>query len=58
MGIKTEELKIVAKYNSSSSLLNWVFSIHRKILRKKQYESVFVFKPQMVSGDLPPAEYV
>ena len=57
LGIKAEELKIVAKYNAAPSFLNWVFSIHRKILGKKQYESVFVFKPHMVCGDLPPAEY-
>ncbi|MCS2609284.1 hypothetical protein [Halomonas dongshanensis] len=57
LGIKAEELRIVAKYSASPSLLNWIFSIHRKILRKKQYKSVFVFKPQMVCGDLPPAEY-
>ncbi len=57
LGMKTEELKIIAKYNASPSFLNWIFSIHRKILGKKQYESNFVFKPQMVCGDLPPAEY-
>lgn len=58
LGIKTDELIIVAKYNSSPSFLNWIFSIHKKILRRKQYESKFVFKPQMVCGDLPPAEYI
>ena len=57
LGIKTDELQIVAKYNAPPSLLNWIVSMYKRLFGKKQYESKFVFRPTMVCGDLPPAEY-
>lgn len=58
LGIKTESLQIVAKYNGPKTIINWFLSIHRRAFGKKQYESKLIFKPAMVCSDLPPAEYV
>ncbi|MCF6255420.1 MAG: hypothetical protein L3J98_05685 [Gammaproteobacteria bacterium] len=57
LGIKSDSFQITAKYNAPKSMLNWLFSLHRRIFGKKRYETKFIFKPAMVCGDLPPAEY-
>ena len=56
-GIKTDSLQIVAKYNGPNTIKNRLLS-RKRLFGKKQYESKFVFKPGMVCGDLPPAEYM
>jgi len=58
IGIKSDHLQIVAKYNGPQTFINRILSFHTRIMGKKQYESKFIFKPEMVlCGDLPPAEY-
>lgn len=57
-GIKEENISVVVSYNASSSWLNYLLRLHRRIRGKKQYETRFTFNPKTVCTDLPPVEYV
>lgn len=57
-GIKDENFSVVVSYNASSSWLNYLLHLHRRIRGKKQYETRFAFNPKTACTDLPPVEYV
>lgn len=57
VGLKSENLTISARYNAGPGVLNWFLSVPYKLLKKKRFNTESKFSPQLVAGDLPPAEY-
>ncbi|WGY77244.1 hypothetical protein [Aeromonas caviae] len=58
LGLKAESLTITMEYDAPPGMLNWFLSLPRKVCGKKRFAKVFSFSPEIVAGDLPPAEYV
>ena len=57
LGLKEDKLVITISYDPPKSLLNSVLTLASRFLKKKHYTTQFKFTPQMVAGDLPPANY-
>ena len=57
IGLKNESFTIVMEYDSGKGLLNWFLSLPSKIRGRRRFRAEYTFFPQLVMGDLPPAEY-
>lgn len=57
LGMKKQSLSITIEYDSPKGILNWISSIPSKLRGKRRFRASFKFLPQMVAGELPPAEY-
>lgn|SRR4030043_429955 len=57
IGLKKKSLTITMEYDAPKGLLNWILSIPSKLRGKRRFSETYTFSPQMVAGDLPPAEY-
>lgn len=57
IGLKNESFTIVMEYDSGKGLLNWFLSLPTKVRAKRRFKVRYTFFPQLVTGDLPPAEY-
>jgi hypothetical protein len=55
---KTESFTITMEYDSGKGILNWLLSLFTKIRGKRRFRDEYTFSPNLVSGDLPPIEYV
>ncbi len=58
IGFKDESFTITIEYDSGKGLLNWLFSLYSRFKDKRRFCSEYTFFPQLVTGDLPPAEYL
>ena len=56
-GLKKSKFTIVVEYDAAGGILNWLFSLPNKIKGKRRFRTEYIFYPQMVDGELPPAEY-
>jgi len=56
-GVKSESFTIVMEYDSGKGLINYFLSLPSKVRGKRRFRSEYTFFPQLVTGDLPPAEY-
>lgn len=57
IGLKTESFTIVMEYDSGKGLMNWFLSLPSKLRRKQRFKAEYTFFPQLVMGEVPPAEY-
>lgn len=57
IGMKKDSFTIVMEYDSGKGILNWVLSLWSKIRGKRRFREEYTFSPNLVAGDLPPAEY-
>ena len=57
LGMKKQSLTITMEYDAPKGLINWILSIPSKLRGKRRFRETYTFSPQMVAGDLPPAEY-
>ena len=57
LGIKKESFTISIEYDSGKGILNWVMSLPSRMRGKRRFRDDYTFFPQLVTGDLPPAEY-
>lgn len=57
LGLKKQDFTITAHYDAPPGAINWLMSIPSKIRKKKRFITTYTFSPQLVEGDLPPAEY-
>lgn len=57
LGLKKQKLTITASYDAPPGILNWLLSIPSKLRKKKRFTTTYTFFPQLIEGDLPPAEY-
>jgi hypothetical protein len=57
LGMKKQSLTIAIEYDAPKGILNWISSIPSKVRGKRRFRASYTFSPQMVAGDLPPAEY-
>jgi hypothetical protein len=57
VGIKSDTLTICAHYDGPSNIVNRLLRWPRRWRGLKQYALRFTFDPQVVVGDLPPAQY-
>lgn len=58
IGLKNGSFTILMEYDSGKGLLNWFLSLLSKMRGKRRFRAEYTFSPQLVAGDLPPAEYV
>jgi len=57
LGLKKKSLTITMEYDSPKGIINWILSVPSKCRGKRRFKETYTFSPQMVAGDLPPAEY-
>jgi len=57
-GLKNESFTITVSYDASGGILNWILAIPSKLRGERRFTTCYTFSPQLVAGDLPPAEYV
>lgn len=57
IGLKKESFTVLMEYDSGKGLLNWFLSLSSKLRGKRRFREEYTFFPQLVAGDLPPAEY-
>ena len=57
IGLKSESFTILIEYDSGKGVLNWFLSLPSKLRRRRRFREEYTFFPQLVTGDLPPAEY-
>lgn len=57
IGLKNDSFTILMEYDSGKGLLNWFLSLLSKMRGKRRFKAEYTFFPQLVAGDLPPAEY-
>ncbi|BFM06924.1 hypothetical protein [Halioxenophilus aromaticivorans] len=57
IGLKNESFTILMEYDSGKGILNWFLSLLSKLRGKRRFREEYTFFPQLVTGDLPPAEY-
>lgn len=56
-GIKKDTLTIIVQYDGPATILNRITRSLRRWRGLKQYETQFIFDPQIFAGDLPPPNY-
>jgi hypothetical protein len=56
-GIRKETLTILVQYDAPTTILNRIMRGPRRWRGLKQYETQFIFDPQIFAGDLPPPHY-
>jgi hypothetical protein len=56
-GIKKDTLTILVQYDGPTTVLNRIMRSLRRWRGLKQYETQFIFDPQIFAGDLPPPNY-
>ena len=57
ISIKNESFTISIEYDSGKGVLNWLLSLPSKLRGKRRFKDEYSFFPQLVTGDLPSAEY-
>lgn len=57
LGIKKESFTVSIEYDSGKGALSWLMSLPSKLRGKRRFRDEYTFFPQLVTGDLPPAEY-
>lgn len=57
LGLKNQYFTITIEYDAPKGPLNWILSLPSKLRKKRRFRDTYTFTPQMVAGDLPPAEY-
>ena len=57
LGMKKQSLTITMEYDAPKGLINWILSIPSRLKKERRFIETYTFSPQMVAGDLPPAEY-
>ncbi|WP_440884951.1 hypothetical protein [Vibrio campbellii] len=56
--LKDSTLTIVMEYDVGPGVLNWILSIWSKLKGKRRFKQEYTFFPKLVTGDLPPSEYL
>jgi hypothetical protein len=56
-GLKKDTLTVSVHYDGPSTVLNRILRVLRRWRGLKQYQTTFVFDPQIFAGDLPPPNY-
>lgn len=57
IGVKTSSFTITVEYDAPKGFINWFLAVPSRIRCKRRFVTTYTFSPQMVAGDLPPAEY-
>ncbi|OCH17741.1 hypothetical protein A6E03_19640 [Aliivibrio sp. 1S128] len=56
--LKETSFTIVMEYDAGSGKLNWILSRWPKLMGKRRFKQEYTFFPKLVTGDLPPAEFL